>query len=1540
MSRSVGFITILLVAAPYLVAQSYQTDFAATKVDRGHSPASFHGGVNVDGAGGAVDISIPLGPGIGARGLHFTPVLRGRWSPQWSGGVQPMGVQPYIPAGTSTVIYDRNTTYYNQITGEKAGGFERTMFGGLVLTVDNGDFVNGNDLYYSPPKIQDETVARFALPDGRNESLHPATPDAGSIPSIAEVRNLLSAFGYDSNWNVAYDTHQVRFDPNYPGYTPGIVTPFVHFGTNGSLVVGIWDGGATLEGSLIGVHAGFVNNAPAAAYSGWSITNWTIVDPADEVLPPRILVIQGEVAYEYVFDSPYYSQALDVWGRSYKFASKPDWLHFLLGINYRMNRMLNRLGDVIQFPTSTNNDVTWVPGDGGSQASIQMGDSIRYFGGNEAFAFDLTTSTANGYPWLSHTYPEDPILQRNRLLGSVKNLGTGEIVKFNYIDLSAPSFGNSTATVQTGSVTTLGSVEYPGKTVNLAWDHQTYSHNAKWDVYFDHSMKADGNGYLSGFFPHWSGVVSTITEMDNATGSSRATSHARQIPQPDLMTQAPFWASTTFYDVMKHPDGSVTLTSYVEPDATEGHVLPASNEGKMRRMAYLKHQPREIREYAAPVEGQGPDYAMNDFLATKSTPTASLAHRITFYDRWDLHGIANLNASFSETAVPHPTRTRMWEKDKNAVTVKEVTGWDSNGRDYSTTTTWISMDTSGLTTTDYLAIAFNSPTGAPSDPASVVRKETELKTTGALKSKWFWGRTLSKTRRVDSDSTPGVAPGYTYPFSEPAEAKTYEDDLNQVTTLTKGPIGGYRASVAFTFGTTGAARAQLQSALLTGYGPGGPLANSGSVGANYLWDTATGFMSRITPAGVTWSRRETRDAFGLVQSQTDPNGKVTTYQWDAGGRLIRIQPPDGLQATVVTPDADNLGMTVVRGIEASRYRFNGFGELVLEQRSLDGGGTWSSYRLFGYEKSGRRTGVTVWQSGAGVEGDWTKPNLVQSATVQILVAPGYYTYDCLGGYDANGNCVGKVIKIWTPPEYSSQNLGAAYVGVGTTYDERGRVKREIQPTTPTLITEHTYSGLSHSVKVGSVTTMFTSDLAGRLNQVLDGLNQPTTYRYDPLGRVAQVVQQHAGNTQTRNWSYTPMGWLETLIQPESGTTKYSDFTVTGKPRVATYGYGTGSPRTVMTYLDFLDRPTSVVASFGPVNQTFVYDQGTAQNASNGKILRGTDGGVILDYTYGGLGGALSNLRTTIWSGGAIGAGESREFNQMFGYDSYGNRNGGNTGQNSWSLVYDAARQLPYSLTYGAQTVLSSTVYGTTSWTLDRLNFGNGTATSFTYDNDQRRLTSQTQWPVSGSAFAAWNYAYDERGNLLSELDTSSGQKDQFSYDELNRLMGVNAYAKVSGTWSQYSQTFRYDAFGNRVFANTGQVVPDGSGGTMLSYSSLPKQIQNADLTGRTSLAQRNQLPAITATGASTGVTYDDFGNLTTMWTMIGDPSSQVLMSYDALGRVMTLTRQDGTVERYAYTPHGLRTFVEEIWGGLLMKRRYNIYNDLRQLVSQHELVLE
>ena len=63
-------------------AQVYQSSFSEVRFDRAKTPSVIHGNASVDVPTGALSIEVPMGPGVGARGVRFTPVLSSRFSPQ------------------------------------------------------------------------------------------------------------------------------------------------------------------------------------------------------------------------------------------------------------------------------------------------------------------------------------------------------------------------------------------------------------------------------------------------------------------------------------------------------------------------------------------------------------------------------------------------------------------------------------------------------------------------------------------------------------------------------------------------------------------------------------------------------------------------------------------------------------------------------------------------------------------------------------------------------------------------------------------------------------------------------------------------------------------------------------------------------------------------------------------------------------------------------------------------------------------------------------------------------------------------------------------------------------------------------------------------------------------------------------------------------------------------------------------------------------------------------------------------------------------
>ena len=1572
----IGFLFVL--AVPCLKAQDYRTDFVPIRADRGKTPESYHDIYKINDATGAVEVTVPIGPGIGARGLHFTPTLQGHWSPQWSGYAAQM-TEPYYTYssmfdswGLSNPSLDGWTNY---IQGALAGGFD-PLFGGLQLNFgyDNLRPLDGPGGGFTTAYTLEDTLATsFTLPDGTHEDIYKAAPPLASVPNVAQVVSLLKVFGYDASWTVANQPYQV----SQIGTAAAQSSPMIQMGSDGGLVVGIWNNGSTPAGSPFYVRWCL----PIPPDPAWTTgtQNGSTEPSSCYLVPPLILVIKGDVAYEFAFDTPYYGTGVQLaptppgppltlagpghtlpQGVQAQLApGNSTQVTIMYGANYHLTRMLNRYGDQIVFtntgvsalipngmptlPTASSLSVpstaTWVPAVGGPGASISLDNQslqLSYNGGNEILRYQLSSSAsttpapphltvggipvAPDYPELMDTTLARPILGVPTNYSGVTDLGTGETLAFNYNYVMSPA--NDVAGVnKTPYETVLAGLVMPGESVAFDWTDGAFTYantvlrgtSSGWAVALVQAQEGnpafalnpDGttNGQpplLPALFPQWSyGVVRTI-ETDTATGNARVEQHTRVSPQPHLSPVPNTWptapnssqpaapefdsSNLPFYDAVTHPDGRVTVMGYVQPSLSQ--VMSVGPDA-MRGMVYLKHQPREIREYAAGISAQD---AAQDYLGTLTSPATSRAYRITDYDRWDLRSPSNSTGAIALSAMPHPTRIRTWDANNQILTVEEDSSWDATNRGYGTHTKWVATSLGDLGTTDYQCLADSG--AAQADPAGTMWKAVTQRTLGSSLANWYFDRSLSEQTTVLIDTTRGLAAGQGLPYAGAPVTRTFDDSTDHLMSVTRGTSSLF-TKVALGYGTSGAQIGQMTSAVVSG---SGGLINSNAVGDAYQYDN-NGFMNLISPLGVAWTHGQSQDGLGYTESQTAPDGKTTQFGWDSGGRLKTLTPPDGLQPTIVTYDSDALGMTTIRGLEVRHARFNGFGELVMEERSFDGSMTFTSHKSYSYDLGGRKAGETAWLPGGGNSTDWTTPNLVP-----------------------------------------------ANPGVATAYDGQGRVIQTLVTDTPNLVSTTSYGVLSKAVTTNGATTKLTYDPTGRLVQTMDPLGQMTTYGYDPMSRIALVSQSDAGGrTQSRSWNYNALGWLITLVQPESGTTSYSAFTVTGKPTTTTYGFDSAAQRVVNATLDSLDRTTSLMSTDGTVSQIFSYDGSPANPSGNGKLVDSRDQGVEREYTYLGQGGALSHLDTYLWTGGTAGSGTSQAFPQMFTYDTYGNRAGGTTGHATWGQTFDVGKGLPLVLSSGSATLATASYYDSStdsdharsSWALKQLTFGNGVTSQFGYDFDQSRLLFMNHLPaVSGAAFVSWAFGYDSRGNLLSATDTAAGKTDRFGYDLLDRL----TFADMNGRTQEFQQVFSYDAFGNRTLGSTSRVTGWSQGvPTLVNDNSVPAQMANTTFSAVDAAFLQNHLSSTTASGVLTGAVYDGQGNLTTIWETPGLAASQVTMQYDSLARVTSLAYgSTGVSEKYFYSADGLRTIVQVFQNGTIQTTKINLYDDRRKLVSQWE----
>ncbi len=173
------------------------------------------------------------------------------------------------------------------------------------------------------------------------------------------------------------------------------------------------------------------------------------------------------------------------------------------------------------------------------------------------------------------------------------------------------------------------------------------------------------------------------------------------------------------------------------------------------------------------------------------------------------------------------------------------------------------------------------------------------------------------------------------------------------------------------------------------------------------------------------------------------------------------------------------------------------------------------------------------------------------------------------------------------------------------------------------------------------------------------------------------------------------------------------------------------------------------------------------------------------------------------------------------------------------------RGAPYSLSGSvAGTLVSSALYNQLG-SMKEVNLGNGLRTLFNYhgidavddadpENYWGRLYRIKTLPqAGGTALQHQKYWWDDNGNLVSRKDEVASETERFSYDNLDRLVGVSG---------PYTESFTYDVLGNIKTKN-------GAGYT---YSNLqPHAVRSVGSYNQDYDANGNMTARANATGTQT-----------------------------------------------------------------------------------------
>ncbi|MEM7758756.1 MAG: FG-GAP-like repeat-containing protein [Cyanobacteria bacterium P01_A01_bin.40] len=482
---------------------------------------------------------------------------------------------------------------------------------------------------------------------------------------------------------------------------------------------------------------------------------------------------------------------------------------------------------------------------------------------------------------------------------------------------------------------------------------------------------------------------------------------------------------------------------------------------------------------------------------------------------------------------------------------------------------------------------------------------------------------------------------------------------------------------------------------------------------------------------------------GLVDTMTDPLGRVTDYDYDERGNLIKetyaVGTPDeasinyeydlaGNQTAVIDEngnrtefeyDAKNrlIKTTYAVGtpdeaVSTTEYDLNGN-----QIATVDGNGNRTEFK---YDEKDRLI-KTISPDPDG-DGELTSP--VTTSTydgVGNLIA----TTDPLGRetryvYDSRNRLIETILPDGTTEKskYDTDNnliasSDAAGESTNKIYDARGRLVRETDPQ-------------------GNV-TRYQYDAANQLVAIVDGNGNRTSYEYDELGRQISVTDGEGNITRTE---YDKVGNVVATVDGNKNRTEYEfdnrdrQITVTDAEDGTTITEYDDVGNVVLVS-DQLTRPTK-----------YTYDSRNRQTSITDPLTHTTK------YEYDD----LSNVTKIT---------DANNHSTTFTFDGL-NRQIDTTNElkDSKTNTYDAL--------------------GNLIATTDEL----GRTTTYTYDLQNRQIA------VTDPNGNITKTEYDERGNIIATIDADDNRTET-QYDQLNRQI-----ATVDA--NQQLTKYEYDAVGNLV----------------------------------------------------------------------------------------------------------------------------------------------
>jgi RHS repeat-associated protein len=660
---------------------------------------------------------------------------------------------------------------------------------------------------------------------------------------------------------------------------------------------------------------------------------------------------------------------------------------------------------------------------------------------------------------------------------------------------------------------------------------------------------------------------------------------------------------------------------------------------------------------------------------------------------------------------------------------------------------------------------------------------------------------------------------------------------------------------------------------------------------------------------------------GQITSQTEPNGQVTSYTYDAVGRLASITGPyeQGSGQATVTFEYFPTAPAYAYGL-AHLYDVFHPGDTIDTVAFLDGIG----------RETQTKQDATLFRGS-------------DQAAEDVMIVGGAVEFDALG----------RAVKEWYPIEEPLGTIGTYNTGVDgvnpTQYawSLTDRITQIIAPNGSTTSISYGYDDgsrfgtimflVTRTDPLGNVRLAY-SDIRDNLlaSEVShNGTMLRTSYTYNPLQELLQTIDP-AGNTSTN--TYDLLGRRTSTETPDGGLVTFTyDLAsqVTGKvtPNLRASG---GQ----VSYSYDYNRLTGITYPDGTPNVAYAYGGPGAADNGAGRIVQIDDGARSQVRAFGPLGEVVSET-TTMQVHNLNSATEERlTWTTTFEYETWGRPR---------TINYPDGEVVTYDYDSGGLTDsmagFTSTMTTTAPYTyITRMEYdkflarrfqetGNGVATEIRY-NPETRWLERMMSNGPGRAIQDVTYGYDLVGNVLTANNAApvpvtslmGGTSQQtFVYDDLYQLVqATGVYEFAPRKHRDYSYDVVYDELtGNIIQKNQTDTIFNNPKGTpqfpttysqVYDYAAAPHQPTHIGVRSYT----------YDANGNLTGWTHDRNGtNRTVTWdaenrvTSVADQGSTTRYTYDdenVLGIERGPQGETSFVNRY-YTVHNGAVGWKDYWIG-------------------------